>query len=506
MTALELRRQIARLTPERHPRIALVTDADTRIGLGGVLARSGLAYLDRNQVPRDLRGRLSPLEPSSDLYRRFLKLAQVEEIAVDRRVVSRAFRLALERAGIDRLDQAGLRAAHREGQRLCTIDTARWGSLGADVFVDSSVGAELAHRAGVSFLSGLGRNRLSNESISLGWIFEVYGLDLPALQRLESRITRRLLNPRDREAQEWLRLWPDYVHDRSRLLRDLLDEEGHPAIAYSNTPDSADQRSPALAIAFHGSERLPVGIRHSRVRLDPANIAVLPGRLSFNALLFGNSAEINRQVIAGGNRPLAWMRPLADDVTAFFLRAGATKVVWMPELYVRSADQIEHPVTPLTAHGMGWGGVPSDQALGTFTYKLDFRGGVPGVSWQPTPTFNFGYRHTLPREIGNLAVLGPSSGFGGLGEGAGRIVELNISVGSGVAIASALALAQGIPLAAVRPQEVARDLESPPKVYGRPSVETTFQFLVRRLQGLLLPVAERTRDALTFRKDIQGHL
>ena len=41
-----------------------------------------------------------------------------------------------------------------------------------------------------------------------------------------------------------------------------------------------------------------------------------------------------------------------------------------------------------------------------------------------------------------LAVLGPAGGFGALGEGAGRILELNVSVGQGLAIAAARSAAE----------------------------------------------------------------
>jgi len=78
-------------------------------------------------------------------------------------------------------------------------------------------------------------------------------------------------------------------------------------------------------------------------------------------------------------------------------------------------------------------------------------------------------------------VLGPASGFGGLGQGAGRIIELNISVGQGLAIASALALAGRIPLAAVDPREVARLMPAGFAPYGRPSGSTAFSLLLGRL-------------------------
>ena len=114
-------------------------------------------------------------------------------------------------------------------------------------------------------------------------------------------------------------------------------------------------------------------------------------------------------------------------------------------------DEIAHPLQPLSASLMARGGVPAAEALGTFTYPLDFRGGLSRFVPPARPTFNFSYRHTLPRELANLAVLGPAAGYGGLGEGAGRIIELNISVGQGLATAIALAWPQPLRPAAAPP-------------------------------------------------------
>lgn len=487
MTALELKRQLVRLRHLPHPQVVLVADPDTRAALGGVLSRSGLAYLDRNQVPRDLRPPLDRFAPSSDLYRRFLAIAGVETIAADRHRVSQGLRQALKAAGISVLDRAHTLGVSLEGRRLCSLQTRRWGRLGADQFVDASIGARLAHLAGVGFASGLGNGPLAKESLSLGWIFELEGLSLADLQRNEKRLSDRLLDSGDSQAQAWLSLWPVYAHDPVPLKQDLLDPEGKPKLLFANSIDSADQRSPAIPIAFHGSASLMPGLLLARVRLDKANVAVLPGRLSINALLFRNDAATNRRVLARGNRPLPWMRPYAASVSHFFRSLGARRVIWMPELYVRSADQLAHPVTPLSAKWMGWGGVPSNQALGSFTYKLDFRGGYSGAEKNPpkeAPTFNFGYRHTLPREIGNLAVLGPSAGYGGLGEGVGRIVELNVSVGAGVAIAAALAERNHTPMAQLDPIRVAQLLERRGFIVGRPSLETPRQ---RFWRGMLHP-------------------
>jgi len=497
LTALELARQLRFFPATRRPRLLLLTEADSRRGLGGTISRSELAYLDRNQIPDDLEDQLPPFAPSSELYGRFLRLTGVRRIAVDPRRAAHVFQRELQRAGIPVLDRAVLQGAVREGNRLCVVETANHGRLGADLFVDGSIGASLAHAAGVAFRPGLGPGRLAASSLSLGWIFTLEGLSLRRLQELEETLTWRLLNPYDREAQSWLSLWPAYRHDRRQLRRDLLDASGRPRLIRSYTSDSADQQSPALAIAFHGQSGRSPGLEHGPVLLDKANVALLGGRLSVNALLFRNDERQNRAVLAGHNRPLPWMLPVARDLEQFFGRYGG-RLHWAPELYVRSADQIAHPRRVLNAETMALGGVRAPLALGTFTYALDLRGGLPGIDLPPVarPTFNFGYGHSLPRELRNLAVLGPAGGFGGLAAGAGRIIELNVSVGQGLAIAGARALqARGAlrgSLAEVDPRLVASRMPARIAPYGRPTGGTLLEVLLRRLRdgldrlGLLL--------------------
>ena len=74
-------------------------DPNTCAAIGGVLFRSGLAYLDRNQVLADLRPPLDRVSSSSDLYRRFLTIAVVDTMAVERFRVSQGSRRALRQVG-----------------------------------------------------------------------------------------------------------------------------------------------------------------------------------------------------------------------------------------------------------------------------------------------------------------------------------------------------------------------------------------------------------------------
>ena len=81
------------------PQVVFVVDPDSCAGIGGMLVRSGLEDLDRNQVLADLRPPLDRVSSSSDLYRRFLTIAVVDRMAVDRFRVSQGFRRALRQVG-----------------------------------------------------------------------------------------------------------------------------------------------------------------------------------------------------------------------------------------------------------------------------------------------------------------------------------------------------------------------------------------------------------------------
>lgn len=456
----------------RRARVAVVRAEPAGVPLGGTISRAGLAYLDRNQLPWDQWiWRWNHLAPSSRLYGQFLNLIGTDGVAADPRRVDRGFRLALRRHGVSLHSGSPIRGVRRQGRRICALLTGSHGELRARYLIDNSLGADLAHRSGVAFNSGLGPGALAGESLSLGWIFEVRGLELERFRDLERRLTARLLDPGDRQAQGWRQAWPG--ERRQDLRQILLNPLQQPRVAISWSGDSADQVSPALAIAFHGESGIPPGLRTAPIRLDLANIARLPDRLSFNALLLRNDAEQNRRVLAGGGRPLAWMTPYRDAVSAFFLRHGATEVSWSPRLYVRVADQIRWPRQTLSAALMGAGGVPAGESVGTFTYGLDIRGGLrQRVRLPHRPvTFNVGIRHTLPRELDNLAVLGPAGGFGGLGVGAGRIIELNVTVAQGLACAITLARDQNLSLGAIAPEEVHRALPWDEVPYGRPLAE-----------------------------------
>jgi hypothetical protein len=157
----------------------------------------------------------------------------------------------------------------------------------------------------------------------------------------------------------------------------------------------------------------------------------------------------------------------------------------MPELYIRHAGNIQGVVEPLSGSRMLAGGVPANEALATFSYHLDVRGGIEGlgtrassmgagnINFHIPPMFNVGIRHALVRDVPNLAVISPASGFDGYACAAGRIVEFNAAVGQGVGIAAAIALLSNRTLASVTNQEVRQVLVQTgqlPRIYGQPNM------------------------------------
>ncbi|NJL90591.1 MAG: FAD-dependent oxidoreductase [Coleofasciculaceae cyanobacterium SM2_1_6] len=478
MTALHLSHQIPK------GKIALVTEADLSKGLGGHLVRGGLAYLDRNQVPLDVRRRLGidRFAPSSELYAEFLKITETKEIALDRYRASKVLSQALQRAKIKVIDKVQVLSVQTNATQVQSFLTAKHGIFAAKYFVDCTQGGKLATMAGVRFYQGFDSLGLPNSSLALGLMIEIYGLNIKQLRDLESRMIQRFLDPKDAEAQKWLEVATGGDPALRQAIFNSWMSNNKILPLHQGTVDSADVRSSALGAAFHGMNGMAYDLRKAKMLLDRANVAIFADHLSMNSLLFYADGKTSRELSFNGGKPSLEMLNVANKVANFYKSLGAKEVRVMDELYIRSAGSIAKSMDDLTATKMAGGGVSASEALGTFTYHLDVRGGITGMGSRAfklgikklnlhlhMPTFNYGFRHTLPVERDNLAVLSPASGFGGLGIAAGRIVEFNISVGEGLAIAVAKALREERSLHSISNHEVRQSLSAPPLVYGRPS-------------------------------------
>ncbi len=495
MTALQLKRELGNRGQSNQ--VALITEGDTAKGIGGHLVRGGLAYLDRNQVPPALRSQYGIFGRPSRLYQEFLSLGGVNTIALDRFVVTRNFARVLRSEGITVIDKADLGEVQTAGTLVCAL-TSNGKTYAAKQFIDASQSGELAAASGVAMSQGLEALGFPDSTLSMGLIFDLYNVDIERLKAVELEMIYRFFDPQDTQAQQWLSVASgNDPEKRQELLNSLIDRDRTPKLLYQGTPDSADVRSLAFSILVHGYLGKEYDLKSSGFLFDRANIAILDDRLSFNALLFYANSQTAQQLSSSGGAPNGEIRAMAAEIKDLFGKMGVPRVEVMEELYIRNAGHIANPIDELSATLMAAGGVPQNEALGTFGYHLDDRGGIEGLddrlnetalrllNFEQMPVFNYGFRHTLPREKENLAVLGPASGFGGLGTTAGRIVEFNVSVGEGLAIAMAEAIADGKSLQTITNDEVRQAMGYRPAVYGyRTGSFNAISSLERRFRGI----------------------
>ena len=495
MTALKVQKELQ--DRSQRARVALITEGDTAEGIGGHLVRGGLAYLDRNQVPQNLRSQYGIFGRPNPLYQEFLRLGEVSTIALDRLIVARNFSTALRRADIQVIGNAELGTVNTAGAFVCSF-TAGGQTYSAKQFVDASQSGELAAASNVSMMQGLEALGFPDSALSMGLMVDLYDVTVEQFKGMEAELIRRYFDPADASAQRWLDVASGgNAQKRQDLLLSLLDYHRRPKLLYQGTTDSADVRSLAFSILVHGYVGQEYDLKSSGFLFDRANIAVLDDRLSFNALLFYADSTTAQQLSQSGSQPTAQMQAVAQEVKTLMERIGVPRVEIMPELYIRNAGQIANPIDELSATLMAAGGVSSNEALGTFGYHLDDRGGIEGLDeevedsvlrlfdFEHMPVFNYGFRHTLPQEKENLAVLGPASGFGGLGTTAGRIVELNVNVGEGLAVAIAEAIDEERSLHSITNAEVRGLLGYRPVVYGyRTDSYRAIATLEKRFRGI----------------------
>lgn len=465
-------------------RTLLMFKGDSRQGVGGHLVRGGLAYLDRSNVPPDIRRSLNlPTfgEPAA-IYTEFLQRAGVTQIALDRQKADKALRQMLSEAGVDMISSVAIAGVQKTGSRLTGIQTARGETYTARQFIDSTVNAELAQAAGVPKLKGFETFGLPESELPVTLVFETEGLSIQRLRDVELAYLRRFANRNDTEAQRFISLAaggdPALIE---HFRQTIVDAQGNLRTMHVGS-DHIDVRSRALSIAYHAFRGTKLFLNESGAILDCGNIAVLPnGRLSWNALLCQVTGSQAEALARASAKPTAAMLQEMGFIDRFFKSLGAKIARPMIELYIRHAGNVTGTVEPLSGADMLLGGVASSEALGTFGYHLDVRGGIPGlgakaaalgissVSFHHPPLFNIGIRHAQISLVPNLAVVSPASGFDGYACSAGRIVEFNCGVGQGLGIAASLAIASNRLLADVSNREVRQILAQTgrlPRIYG----------------------------------------
>ncbi|MBW4636391.1 MAG: FAD-dependent oxidoreductase [Iphinoe sp. HA4291-MV1] len=439
----------------QYPRTLLLFKGNSTLGIGGHLVRGGLSYLDRSAVPLTIRQsrNLDTFGDPPAIYKEFLQRAGVALIALDPVKADGALRDMLREVRADILGDIEIKSVIKEGQKITGIELTNNETYLGKQFIDSTVNAELAQAAGVKKLKGFETFGLPNSELAVTLVFVTHGLSIERLKNVEYQYLKRFTKIADTEAQKWLNVAAGGDPARADQLRkDLVDSKGNLKTMFVGK-DYIDVRSKALSIAYHSFRGTSLSLESSGTILDNGNVAILSqGRLSWNALLYKVNADQAETLARAKAKPTSEMLREMLFVRKWFESIGASQVKPAEELYIRHAGNITGAVDPLSGSEMLAGCVPQSQALGTFGYHFDIRGGINGLDARAAgkgfnnleflnpPLFNIGIQHALIKNVPNLAVISPGSGFVGYASSAGRIVEFNCGVGQGVGIAAGVAI------------------------------------------------------------------
>ncbi|MEO1428141.1 MAG: S-layer homology domain-containing protein [Cyanobacteria bacterium J06633_8] len=473
----------------KYPRSLLLFKGNSQLGIGGHLVRGGLSYLDRSAVPISIRRELDldTFGDSPAIYNEFLEHSGVYQIALNPDNANIALRKMLQEVKANILSNAEIKSVIKFGKKIAAIELVRGEVYTANHFIDCTVNAELSQFAGVKKLKGFETFGLPNSELSVTLTFQTNGLSVDRLKQIEYAFLEGFTDKTNTQFQRLLNVAADNNSEFADYLRQgLIDDNGNLKTMYAGK-DYIDVRSKALSIAYHSFRGTPLSLQASGSILDNGNIAILnETTFSWNALLFDVNAEQAETLARRKALPTSNMLREMEFVSRWFKNIGATEVIPASELYIRHAGNILGAVKPFTGAQMLAGGVPENEALGTFGYHFDIRGGVAGLinrssekglqkpSLHLPPLFNFGIQHALVKDIPNLAVVSPASGMAGYASSAGRIVEFNCGVGQGVGIGIGIALSENRNLAEISNLEVREVLEITkrlPKIYGVSYIE-----------------------------------
>ncbi len=473
----------------KYPRSLLLFKGNSQLGIGGHLVRGGLSYLDRSAVPISIRRQydLDTFGDSPAIYNEFLQRSGVYQIALEPQNADLTLRHMLQEIRANILSNAEIKSVIQERNKITIIELNRGEFYKAKHFIDCTVNAELAQFAGVKKLKGFETFGLPDSELSVTLTFQTKGLTVDILKQIEYDYLEGFTDINNTQFQKLLNIAAGSNSELADDLRQsLIDQNGNLKTMYAGK-DYIDVRSKALSIAYHSFRGTPLSLQTSGSILDNGNIAILNNNtLSWNALLFDVNATQAETLARNKALPTSAMRQEMEFVAQWFKNIGATEVIPASELYIRHAGNITGAVAPLTGAQMLAGGVPQQEALGTFGYHFDIRGGIKGlgnrtlekgleeVSLHLPPLSNFGIQHALIKNVPNLAVISPASGFQGYASSAGRIVEFNCGVGQGVGIGIGIALSENRNLAEItnlEVREVLANTQRLPKIYGVSYIE-----------------------------------
>lgn len=409
--------------------------------LGGLSVRGGLSYMDI--TPECLCG----------LFQEFLSRCGFIRVALNPEKAHSVLQAMLSEANISVVSGVEVQTAiNNKGfpeRIILTHQDGRSESVQTIVVVDATPDADIARSLGLPYIKGLGEI-LGPEQMFLGVspVFRITGVPVEALQSFEARLRQNPELPRILEQA--------LPYHPPELRAEYITR---PTYAPADQ-DYLDILNPVIGIDYHlWRHGTASSYPHASIFIDGGNVSRLnDGSLGFNGMVAQAQAlqldfEGLIALSQGGRTP----PPLQEEMREFerYLRTQGpfpqARVIPPAELYVRQTLTLLTEEN-MTARKAIQGGVPPQQAIGTFSYWLDLRG---AQLWKrfpnehlPKPIFNVGLGVALPstHTVQNLAFVSRSAGYSPIGQGAGRIVQHNAMLGEGVGVAAALASLSGEPL------------------------------------------------------------
>ena len=325
---------------------------------------------------------------------------------------------------------------------------------------------DLARAAGLAHSSGFATLGYPKSTLPVSPVFRTEGLSALQLQAIEKSILgnpQQLTKIKDNILAE-LNNTPDGLSPKPEKIKWIFNNLDKPMYVGE---DFIDVRSIALGASYHLYRGKPYDLTKGFL-FDKANIALLPGnRLSWNAFLYRVTAQEAMNLVQGEYKSTAEM---LDELKAFerwlhtFKEGRSARVIPPEELYVRHSLNITDVVKPLTGREILHGGRSALDAVGTFSYYFDVRGGIEGMKGKmPKVTFNFGIEHALSK-LENLAIAGRAAGYYGLAPAVGRILELNVSIAAHLGVAAALSKQKNTPLNSITSSQAYKQMEALTKV------------------------------------------
>ncbi|NET25518.1 FAD-dependent oxidoreductase [Okeania sp. SIO1I7] len=433
-------------------KVVLIRSNYENAPLGGLLTRSGLAYLDYDKTPGWQN------RPYSQCFINFLKKAKVVEACVEPDKATKAMKEMLEEAGIVVISHASI-TPYVENKKIKFVQISDTNiRVKAGAFIDTTQDAELARKAGVPYSLGFASQnpKLWDETIATSIVPTVTGLSIYEFKKIESKI----LYNRQKMAKIKTKIQAEQAPTDAKFT---LAKFRLPII--KTYKDGYINRSIALAGAYHIHRKHSFNLDLSSIFLfDKLNICRVGQReLSLNGFLFKYNSQKVREIEHNNFQPTQEMITEMQEIEAWLRKMSGkdVKVILPSEVYIRHSLNITDVVNPLTGKEILQGGTSAENSIGTFSYEFDFRGGVKGlgINYLPLPRYNFGIESALAKNVNNLAVVGRSSGYVGIALAVARIQTMSIYQGQAIGVAAAMANKKGIPLNQITSAEVREKLE-----------------------------------------------